>query len=150
MRVWERKWGEHILRMPFFVTWIETRSIPFSLHFRRWTHCSPCNALAPTYTGLHFHSHASPPAKRHLGSVTFRAEISLIAVWAFWISPPFIRRTAGWTSIVTSENLACLALQMSPIYLCVLFFGWQDEKSGEMTWPYQIAECWISSANKLC
>lgn len=37
---------------------------------------------------------------------------------------------------------------MLPIYLCVLFFHWQDEKPGELTQPYQIAECWICLANK--
>ena len=61
---------------------------------------------------------ASPPAERHLGSVTFGGETSLTAALPVWICPPFMKRTAGWTSVVTSENLACLSLQMSPIYLC--------------------------------
>ena len=113
----EGKWSENSLRNAFW--WHEYGQDPHCFHYT-----SEDRFIVPLVTHQHPHTQgyifilsASPPAEWHLGSVTFGAEISLIAALPVWISPPFIRRTAGWTSVVTSENLACLALQMSPIYL---------------------------------
>lgn len=131
---------------------------PFSWHDKIHTVFITLQKIDSLFTlAMHWHTHtqgyililsASPPARQHLGSMAFKAEISLTAVLPVWISPPFIRRTAGWTSTVTSKNLACLALQMSPVSLCVLFFHEQAEKPGEMTWPYQTAEHWVYLAHK--
>lgn len=126
----------------FLVTWIWTRSTLFSSHFRRQIHCSPCNALAPTYTGLHFHSVRISTCRATSGQRGHSEQRYPYSSFASLNFPPFIRRTAGWTSIVTSENLACLALQMSPIYLCT-FLPWQDESLEKWPPSYHTAECWL-------
>lgn len=146
--VWEGKWVRNLWERPF--SWHEYGHDPHCFHYtsedRLIVH--PCNTLAPTHTGLHFHSLCISTCRATSGQRDIRSRDIPYSSFASLNFPPFIRRTAGWTSAVTSENLACLALQMSPIYLCALSFCWQPEKPGEITCSYQIAGCWVYLANK--
>ena len=117
--VGEGKWSENSLRNAF--RWHEYGQDPHCFHYtskdRFIVH--PCNAPAPTYTGLRFHSVCISTCRATSGQRDIRRrDIPYSSFASLNLPPPFIRRTAGWTSVVTSENLACLSLQMSPIYLC--------------------------------